>query len=33
MALILEHVALCTSNLEELKAYYTTFFGGEANEK
>jgi lactoylglutathione lyase len=29
----LEHVALWTSNLEELKAYYTTFFGGEANDK
>jgi len=31
--MILKHVTLCTSNLEELRTYYTTFFGREANEK
>jgi lactoylglutathione lyase len=29
----LEHVAIWTDNLEGLKTYYTTFFGGVPNEK
>jgi lactoylglutathione lyase len=29
----LEHVAIWTDNLEQLKAYYTKYFGGTANNK
>jgi lactoylglutathione lyase len=29
----LEHVAIWTDNLEELKEYYTKYFGGISNEK
>jgi lactoylglutathione lyase len=29
----LEHVAIWTNNLEELKEYYTKYFGGIQNEK
>lgn len=29
----LDHVAIWTSNLEQLKDYYTKYFGGQANEK
>jgi lactoylglutathione lyase len=29
----LEHVAIWTDNLEGLKTYYSTYFGGVANEK
>lgn len=29
----LEHIAIWTANLENLKEYYSTFFGGKANEK
>ncbi len=29
----LEHVAIWTDNLEALKAYYCTYFGGQSNSK
>lgn len=32
-AMILEHVAIWTDNLETLKEYYCTYFGGVSNEK
>jgi lactoylglutathione lyase len=31
--MILEHVAIWTDNLEELKQYYVKYFGATANEK
>ena len=31
--MILEHVAIWTDNLEELKQYYIKYFGATANEK
>ena len=31
--MILEHVAIWTDNLEELRRYYTKYFGATANEK
>ena len=31
--MILEHVALWTNQLEELRNYYTRYFGGQPNEK
>ena len=31
--MILEHVAIWTDNLEELKRYYIKYFGATANEK
>ena len=31
--MILEHVAIWTDNLEELKHYYINYFGATANEK
>ena len=29
----LEHVAIWTSDLEKLKAYYQKYFGGKSNDK
>lgn len=29
----IEHIALWTKNLEKMKAFYTTYFAGKANEK
>lgn len=31
--MILEHIAIWTNQLEALKDYYTTYFGGKSNEK
>lgn len=31
--MILEHIAIWTHRLEELKSFYETYFGGQANEK
>jgi lactoylglutathione lyase len=31
--MILEHVAIWTNDLERLKNYYKTYFGGKSNEK
>ena len=31
--MMLEHVAIWTDNLEELKRYYIKYFGATANEK
>lgn len=31
--MIIEHVAIWTNDLEKLKDYYVTYFGGEANKK
>ena len=31
--MILEHVAIWTNRLEQLKDYYSTYFGGVANDK
>ena len=32
-AIKIDHVAIWTANLEEMKDYYVRFFGGRANEK